>query len=141
MLPPTSFAPNPSLIWQERSEWNSMVKKREGGDFPVGPMAKIPSSQCKGPALIPGQGTRSHITQPNIPHAATKTQCSQINKHFFFFLKERDGYTCSLGYYTSHPPPPATSSKKSPRKYSLSPALTFFHLFICSFPWELQGCG
>ena len=59
-----------------------MVKKGEGGDFPVGPIAKIPSSQCKGTGLIPGQGTRSHVTQPNIPHAATKTQCSQINKHF-----------------------------------------------------------
>ena len=29
---------------------------------------------------IPGQGTGSHISQPKIPHAATKTWCSEINK-------------------------------------------------------------
>ena len=29
---------------------------------------------------IPGQGTRSHMPQLMIPHAATKTWCSQINE-------------------------------------------------------------
>ena len=33
-----------------------------------------------GPGLIPGQGTRSHILQLKILHAATKTCCSQIKK-------------------------------------------------------------
>ena len=31
---------------------------------------------------IPGQGTRYHMLQLKIFHAATKTQCSQINKYF-----------------------------------------------------------
>ena len=31
-----------------------------------------------GPGLIPGQGTRPHLLQLKIPHAATKTCCSQI---------------------------------------------------------------
>ena len=33
-----------------------------------------------GPSSIPGQGTRSHMTQIKIPHAVAKTWCSQINK-------------------------------------------------------------
>ena len=32
------------------------------------------------PGSIPGQGTRSHMLQLKILHAATKTQCSQIHK-------------------------------------------------------------
>ena len=57
------------------------------GDFPGGPLVKIPRSQCRGPGLIPGQGTRSLMPQLKIPHvattiprAATKTRCRQINK-------------------------------------------------------------
>ena len=45
--------------------------------------------------LIPGQGTRSHrvqlrvlMLQPKIPHSATKTQCSQINKQKYTIKKE-----------------------------------------------------
>ena len=34
------------------------------------------------PGLIHGQGTRSHMLQLKIPHAATKSQCGQTNKHF-----------------------------------------------------------
>ena len=30
--------------------------------------------------LIPGQGARSHVWQLKIPHAASKTRCSQMNK-------------------------------------------------------------
>ena len=33
-----------------------------------------------GPGLIPGQGTRPHLLQLKIPHAAAKTCCSQIKK-------------------------------------------------------------
>ena len=32
-------------------------------DFPGGPVAKTPSSQCKGPSSIPGQEARSHRLQ------------------------------------------------------------------------------
>ena len=36
-----------------------------------------------GPGSVPGQGTRSHMLQrrSKIPHATTKTQCSQISKY------------------------------------------------------------
>ena len=43
-----------------------------------------------GLGLIPGQGTKSHMLQIKILHAATKTWCSQIN-----FLK-RIKYTLEL---------------------------------------------
>ena len=49
-------------------------------------MPKPPHSQCRGPGLIPGQGTRSHMWQLRVcmPQlkilcATTKTWCSQIN--------------------------------------------------------------
>ena len=51
-------------------------------DFPGGPMAKIPCFHrgVRGPSLIPGQGTRSHMPQLRvcmpplkILYAATKT--------------------------------------------------------------------
>ena len=61
-------------------------------DFPGGPVAKTPCSQCRGSGF-PGRGARSHGPQLKILHAATKkkkkilhattkTQCSQINKYF-----------------------------------------------------------
>ena len=41
-------------------------------DFPGGPVAKIPCSQCRGLGVIPGQRTRSHMPQLRIPHPAAK---------------------------------------------------------------------
>ena len=35
-------------------------------DFPGGPVAKTPHSQCRGAGLIPGQGTRPHMPQLKI---------------------------------------------------------------------------
>ena len=49
-------------------------------DFPDGPGDKPLHYQCRGPGLIPGRGTRSHMPQLKIPQAATKTRCSQVNK-------------------------------------------------------------
>ena len=49
-------------------------KNRENWDFPGDPVAKIPCYS------IPGQGTRSHLTQLKITHAITKTQHRQINR-------------------------------------------------------------
>ena len=43
-------------------------------------MANTPSSQCRGPGSIPGQGTRSHTPQLKILHAVAKTQCGQLHK-------------------------------------------------------------
>ena len=65
------------------------VKTAACWDFSGSPVTKIPCSQCRAGAgvggvgvlgLTPGQGTRSHMPQTKIPYAATKTQCSQINK-------------------------------------------------------------
>ena len=45
---------------------------RASGDFPGGPVVKIPHSQCRRPGFISGQGTK-------IPHAAR--YCQKINKN------------------------------------------------------------
>ena len=40
------------------------IKFNEDRDFPGGPVAETPHSQCTGPpGWIPGQGTRSHMLQ------------------------------------------------------------------------------
>ena len=54
------------------SLWNLMLHT----DFPGGPVAKGPCPRLRGPGLIPGQRTRSHMPQMKI----TKIQRSQINK-------------------------------------------------------------
>ena len=45
-------------------------------------MAKTLHSNAGGSGSIPGQGTKSHMPQLKTLCAATKTQCSQINKIF-----------------------------------------------------------
>ena len=59
-----------------QSRENSILKSRTSkGDLPGSPVAKILHSQCKEPGF--------HLRLGNyIPHAATKTQHSQINKYF-----------------------------------------------------------
>ena len=59
----------------------------EDGNFPGDPVAKTPNSQW-GQSLIPGQGTRSHMAQlkllhaaRKIPSAAIKAWCSRISKY------------------------------------------------------------
>ena len=48
-----------------------IIFKKKIWDFPGGPVAKTPCSQCRGLGSIPGQGTRSHMprlrdqAQPN----------------------------------------------------------------------------
>ncbi|TEA41399.1 hypothetical protein DBR06_SOUSAS7910076, partial [Sousa chinensis] len=37
---------------------------------------RLHAPNAGGPGLIPDWGTRSHMPQLKIPHAATKTQCS-----------------------------------------------------------------
>ena len=53
-----------------------------------------------GPGSILGQGTRSHMIQLKILHAATETWCSQINKYFNKSGRQRmrwlDGITDSM---------------------------------------------
>ena len=44
------------------------------GDFSGGPLAKMCTSSAGGPGSISGQGTRPHVLQLKIPHAAMKTE-------------------------------------------------------------------
>lgn len=60
--------------------------KIKNRDFPGGPWAKTPSSQCRCPSSIPEQGTRSQMPQPRVHMtqlrtlcAATESQGGQIN--------------------------------------------------------------
>ena len=41
-------------------------------DFPGDPVARLHTLNAGGPGLIAGQGTRSHMLHPKIPHAARK---------------------------------------------------------------------
>ena len=49
-------------------------------DFPDGPVAKTPCSQCRGPGFNPWSGNYIPLATTKSSHAATKTQRSQINK-------------------------------------------------------------
>ena len=68
----------------ERRKQIQCKEYRRRWDFPDGPVAKTPCSQCRGPGSIPGQGTRSHMPQLRVcmpqlksPHAATKEPASR----------------------------------------------------------------
>ena len=71
------------IIWKQKHR-KEQIQEGHSWDFPGGPVAKTPRSQC--PGSIPGQGTRFHMMQlgvrmlqVKIPHAATKTRRGQIN--------------------------------------------------------------
>ena len=44
------------------------------GDFPGGPVAKAPCSQCRGPGFDLWSGTRSHMPQLKILHATVEVE-------------------------------------------------------------------
>ena len=50
-------------------------------DFPDGPVAETPRTQCRGLGLIPAQGTRAHVHQQSwwLRCARAKTCCSQVH--------------------------------------------------------------
>ena len=83
----------------ETAQTDMRNRRRDPGDqvimqdFPGGPVAKTPHSQCRGPGFIPGQGTGSHMPQLKIPCATMKTQCSAINKQKYFCRKKSDEAT------------------------------------------------
>ena len=63
------------------------LKRELPGEFPGDPVAKTRRSQCRGPGLIPTQGTRYHMPQLRVCmlqlkllYAAVKTWHSQIKK-------------------------------------------------------------
>ena len=49
---------------------NQFKKTTNFGDFPGGPVAKTPCSQCRGLGSIPGQGTRSQMAATKRPGTA-----------------------------------------------------------------------
>ena len=53
--------------------------------FPAGPVAKTLHSQCMGPGFDPWSGNQ---IPDLIPHATTKTECSQINKYWTFVVTQ-----------------------------------------------------
>ena len=71
--------------------WNNFRESASG------PVAKTPCSQRRGPGLVPGQGTSSHMLQLRvcmlqlkIPRAATETPHSQMNERTNkYILKEK----------------------------------------------------
>ena len=76
--------------------------KRHFWDFPGGPVAKTLCSPTQGPGPTPGRGTRSHMLQLKahmpqlkILHAATNTQCSQINNFFKVAFLKKDIFAYS----------------------------------------------
>ena len=48
------------------------------GDFPHGPVAKLPSSQCKGPRFNPWSGNWIPHATTKSSHAITKTQINTL---------------------------------------------------------------
>ena len=54
------------LLYPQHPIWNDWRMKLR--DFPDGPVVKIPHSLCWGPSSIPGQGTRSHMSQLKTQH-------------------------------------------------------------------------
>ena len=78
------------MKWGMLGKPSTGVIKLDYRDFACGPVVKTPWSQCRGPGSIPGQGTRSHMSQLKILPAATETQHSQtkflLNLSMCFFV-------------------------------------------------------
>ena len=57
------------------------VPKIKDKEFPGGPVARTPCSQCRGPGLIPSQGTRSsHMPQLKKRSCMPQLRQAQPNK-------------------------------------------------------------
>ena len=76
----------PSSGKARRDQQRKEFQEGESRDFPGGPVAKSPRSQCRGPGSIPGLGTRSHmlqlrvhIPQLKVPYATMKIPCAATN--------------------------------------------------------------
>ena len=67
---------DPIILAQEKEVYMSIKKKY--GDFPGGPVAKVPSSQCRGPRFNPWSG--NYIPHATTKDPTTKPQSCQTNK-------------------------------------------------------------
>ena len=61
-------------VWQCMLRSQKKAIQEYEGDFPGGPVAKTPHSQCGGPGFNPWSGKE-------IPYATSKAQWSQMNKY------------------------------------------------------------
>ena len=66
--------------WRYSWEWDADLQKDNTGDFPGGPVAGTLSSQVGGPGFDPW-------SRNSVPHAATKSQYSQINRKYIFLKR------------------------------------------------------
>ena len=71
-LTPKGDGTNEWDLWEVLKAWDSCLIKEAPGTSLCGAVVKISCSQCRGPEFDPWSGD-------SIPHATTKTQCSQIN--------------------------------------------------------------
>ena len=74
-------------MWNLKYDTNQHIYKTKTGTSLLVQWLRLHTPNAGGPGSIPGQGTRSHMLQLNIPYtemkiplAATKTQHSQIIK-------------------------------------------------------------
>ena len=72
---------------QPQPQWDLALKIVSGGTSLVVQGLKLHTPNARGPGSNHGQGTRSHMPQLRacklqlkIPRAATRTQCSHVNK-------------------------------------------------------------
>ena len=65
-------------------------RKESLGGLPGGPVAKTAFSMQGAHSSTPDHRTRSPMLQLRIPHATTRTCCSQINKYFLKREFEKD---------------------------------------------------
>ena len=67
---------------REQTRFVLFLSEHSSWDFPGGPVAKTPCSQCRGPGFDPWSGNKiPHVLTPQLKilSAATKTLSSQIN--------------------------------------------------------------
>ena len=77
-------------VKEEIFTWGTLgVKTTRMGTSVVLQWLRLHAPNAGGPGSIPHRGTRSHMLQLKIPRAATKPQCSQIDK---YFSKKRENW-------------------------------------------------
>ena len=80
--------------WQITVEYYAHIKRNER-NFAGDPVVKTLGSQCRGPGFNPGNW---------IPHAATKTQHSQISKYIFLKKRKKERRDIPGGTVDKNPP-------------------------------------
>ena len=79
VTPATTNVYSVATILAQTGSNKDVLHKVKRQTFPVVQWLRLHTPNAGGLGLIPVQGTRSHKPQLKIPHAVTKTWCSQIN--------------------------------------------------------------